>query len=230
MATDTTVTLKLLIGTKWQRLEAFGRVKKFYLLKPGKILSIFFNILSFLVGTVIWLLKKQEMVGFLGNLKDSFEIINDTYIQSTANKETLLKPIASINAANVPAPLLPTTKSSKSIEIYRIQNSYHRSSCGLYAEDDSKSVCLSYNEVMNQIPTVVNLQKKDSSTDEGGYVKGSESAWGENSQLEELQGDTQTEHKLQELELLLRDQQKNKKTSKDDYGETDHNTVPQESP
>ncbi|MBA0571272.1 hypothetical protein Golob_004853 [Gossypium lobatum] len=51
----------------------------------------------------------------------------------TANKDTLLKPIASIKAAIVP-PLLPTTESSKSIEIYRCRNTYHRSSCSLHVE------------------------------------------------------------------------------------------------
>ncbi|MBA0571271.1 hypothetical protein Golob_004853 [Gossypium lobatum] len=81
------------------------------------------------------------MVGCLGNLYDSLETMNDTYIQPTANKDTLLKPIASIKAAIVP-PLLPTTESSKSIEIYRCRNTYHRSSCSLHVEGDYKSVFL----------------------------------------------------------------------------------------
>ncbi|KAL1079898.1 hypothetical protein V6Z11_D10G251300, partial [Gossypium hirsutum] len=110
-----------------------------------------FNILSLPVGTVTRLLTKEQMVGSLGNLYDSLENMDDTYIQPTANKDTLLKPIVPENAANVP-PLLPTL-------------------C-LYVANDSKSICPSCNNVMNQIATVVNPKKKGSPTDEGGYVKG----------------------------------------------------------
>ncbi|KAH1045735.1 hypothetical protein J1N35_036519 [Gossypium stocksii] len=158
-----TVSLKLLVESTSQRVLFAEAGKDF--------VDFLLNILSLPVGTVIWLLKKQEMVGCLGNLYDSLETMSDTYIQPSANKDTLLKPIASINAENVP-PLLPTTESSKSIEIYRCANSYHYSNCRLYVANDSKSICPSCNTVMNQIATVVNPKKKDSSTDEGGYVKG----------------------------------------------------------
>ncbi|KAL1079895.1 hypothetical protein V6Z11_D10G251000 [Gossypium hirsutum] len=157
---ENTVSLKLLVESTSQRVLFAEAGKDF--------VDFLFNILSFPVGTVIWLLKKQEMV---------------------ANKDTLLKPIASINAANVP-PLLPTTESSKSIEIYMCDQSYYNQSCGLYVSYDSKSICPSCNGVMKEIATVVNPEKKDSpiytslqldnlvgiqlnsSTIEGGYVKG----------------------------------------------------------
>ncbi|KAK8277214.1 hypothetical protein V6Z12_D10G249400 [Gossypium hirsutum] len=135
---ENTVSLKLLVESTSQRVLFAEAGKDF--------VDFLFNILSFPVGTVIWLLKKQEMV---------------------ANKDTLLKPIASINAANVP-PLLPTTESSKSIEIYMCDQSYYNQSCGLYVSYDSKSICPSCNGVMKEIATVVNPEKKDS----GGYVKG----------------------------------------------------------
>ncbi|MBA0629586.1 hypothetical protein Godav_029310 [Gossypium davidsonii] len=160
---ENTVSLKLLVESTSQRVLFAEAGKDF--------VDFLFNILSLPVGTVIWLLKKQEMVGCLGNLYDSLETMNDTYIQPTANKDTLLKPIASINAANVP-PLLPTIESSKSIEIYMCDQSYYKQSCGLYVSYDSKSICPSCNGVMKEIATVVNPEKKDSSTDEGGYVKG----------------------------------------------------------
>ncbi|MBA0780735.1 hypothetical protein Gotri_004801, partial [Gossypium trilobum] len=131
-----------------------------------------FNILSLPVGTVIRLLTKEQMVGSLGNLYDSLENMNDTYILSPANKDTLLKPIVPNNAAKVP-PLLPTVESSnlKPTGIYRCGNTYHRGSCGLYVANDSKSVCPSCNNVMTQTATIVN-PRKGSSTNEGGYVKG----------------------------------------------------------
>ncbi|XP_016717889.1 uncharacterized protein [Gossypium hirsutum] len=120
---ENTVSLKLLVESTSQRVLFAEAGKDF--------VDFLFNILSFPVGTVIWLLKKQEM------------------------------PIASINAANVP-PLLPTTESSKSIEIYMCDQSYYNQSCGLYVSYDSKSICPSCNGVMKEIATVVNPEKKDS--------------------------------------------------------------------
>lgn len=113
-----TVSLKLLVESMSQRVLFAEAGKDF--------VDFLYNILSFPVGTVIWLLRKQD---------------------------TLLKPIASIKAAIVP-PVLPTTESSKSIEICKCRNSYYCSSRSLYAEDDSKSLCLSCNDVMDQIATV----------------------------------------------------------------------------
>ncbi|MBA0870084.1 hypothetical protein Goshw_007646 [Gossypium schwendimanii] len=164
MATNT-VSLKLLVDSTSQRV-LFAESGKYFV-------DFVFNILSLPVGTVTRLLTKEQMVGSLGNLYDSLENMDDTYIQPTANKDTLLKPIVPDNAANVP-PLLPTVESSNSrpTGIYRCVNTYHRSSCGLYVANDSKSICPSCNNVMNQIATVVNPKKKDSPTDEGGYVKG----------------------------------------------------------
>ncbi|KAG4181200.1 hypothetical protein ERO13_A10G212100v2 [Gossypium hirsutum] len=164
MATNT-VSLKLLVDSTSQTVLFAESGKDF--------VDFMFNILSLPVGTVIRLLTKEQMVGSLGNLYDSLENMNDTYIQPTANKDTLLKPIVPDNAANVP-PLLPTVESSNSkpTGIYRCVNTYHRSSCGLYVANDSKSICPSCNNVMNQIAKVVNPKKKDSPTDEGGYVKG----------------------------------------------------------
>ncbi|MBA0665269.1 hypothetical protein Goklo_005153, partial [Gossypium klotzschianum] len=101
-----TVSLKLLVDSMSQRVLFAEAGKDF--------VDFIFNILSFPVGTVIWLLKKHKW-------------------WPTANKDTLLKPIVSIKAAIVP-PLLPTTESSKSIEIYRCRNTYHRSSCSLNVE------------------------------------------------------------------------------------------------
>ncbi|PPD79617.1 hypothetical protein GOBAR_DD23449 [Gossypium barbadense] len=144
MATNT-VSLKLLVDSTSQRV-LFAKSGKYFV-------DFMLNILSLPVGTVIRLLTKEQM--------------------PTVNKGTLLKPIVPDNAANVP-PLLPTVESSNSkpTGIYRCVNTYHRSSCGLYVANDSKFIFPSCNTVMNQIAIVVNPKKKDSPTDEGGYVKG----------------------------------------------------------
>ncbi|MBA0841587.1 hypothetical protein Goarm_004072 [Gossypium armourianum] len=67
-------------------------------------------------------------------------------------------PIVPNNAANVP-PLLPTLEFSKPIGIYRCGN-YLRRNCGLYVSSDSKFICPSCNNVMNQTATNVNPKKK----------------------------------------------------------------------
>ncbi|KAA3481711.1 DUF674 domain-containing protein [Gossypium australe] len=108
--------------------------------------------------SVIKLLTKEQMVGSFGNLYDSLENMNDTYIHSPENKGTLLKPIIPNNAANVP-PLSPTLEFSKPIGIYRCGN-YPGSNCGLYVSNDSKSICPSCNNVMNQTATNVNPKRR----------------------------------------------------------------------
>ncbi|XP_039067518.1 uncharacterized protein LOC120213434 [Hibiscus syriacus] len=158
-----TISLKLLLESTSQRVLFAEAGKDF--------VDFLFNILSLPVGTIVSLLTKQEMVGCLGNLCHSLETMNDTYIQPTVSKDTLLKPVVPNNAVIVPL-LLPTADSSKSTEIYRCGNMYHRSSCSLYVANHSGSICPSCGNNMSQIATIVNQQKKDASTDEGGYVKG----------------------------------------------------------
>ncbi|MBA0755122.1 hypothetical protein Gogos_020710 [Gossypium gossypioides] len=155
-----TVSLKLLVDSTSQRVLFAESGKDF--------VDFMFNILSLPIGSVIKLLTKEQMVGSLGNLYGSLENMNDTYSHSPENKDTLLKPIVPNNAANVP-PLLPTLEFSKPIEIYRCGN-YLRRNCGLYVSGDSKFICPSCNNVMNQTVTNVNPKKKDSSTNEGGKV------------------------------------------------------------
>ncbi|KAK8334099.1 hypothetical protein V6Z11_A10G250000 [Gossypium hirsutum] len=168
-----TVNLKLLVDSTSQRVLFAESGKDF--------VDFMFNILSLPIGSVIKLLTKEQMVVSLGNLYDSLENMNDTYIHSPKNKDTLLKPIVPNNAANVP-PLLPTLEFSKPIGIYRCEslkpigiylcgNYYYRGNCGFYVSNDSKSICPSCKNVMTQTATIVN-PRKGSSTNEGGYVKG----------------------------------------------------------
>ncbi|PPR84200.1 hypothetical protein GOBAR_AA36507 [Gossypium barbadense] len=122
-----TVSLKLLVDSTSQRVLFAESGKDF--------VDFMFNILSLPIGSVIKLLTKEQMVVSLGNLYDSLENMNDTYIHSPKNKDTLLKPIVPNNAANVP-PLLPTLEFSKPIGIYRCGN-YLRSSCDLYKDSST---------------------------------------------------------------------------------------------
>ncbi|KAE8717995.1 Detected protein of unknown function [Hibiscus syriacus] len=158
-----TVSLKLLVDSTSQRVLFAESGKDF--------VDFLFNILSLPIGTVTRLLTKHDLAGSLGNLYDSLENMNDTYIQPSANKETLLNPVVPNTTANVP-PLLPSIESPKPVGIYRCGNFYNKN-CLPYVTTDSTSICPSCKNVMNQNASVVNPKRKDSSTaDDGGYVKG----------------------------------------------------------
>ncbi|OMP02659.1 hypothetical protein COLO4_10940 [Corchorus olitorius] len=166
MAPTNTVSLKLLVDSKCQRVLFAEAGKDF--------VDFLFNILLLPVGTVIGLLPKEDMAGSLGNLYDSLENLSDTYMQPTAKKDTLLKPeVVSHFAANAP-PLLPNLKlSTPTIENFYRCASTSYSSCRTYVTNDPKSTCPSCRNVMINQATFVNPQKPAlPSADEGGYVKG----------------------------------------------------------
>ena len=106
---ETNVSLKLLIDTESQRVLFAEADKNF--------IDFLFHILALPVGTFIALLTKQGMVGCLGNIYESVENLNITYLQPNLNKETLLKPKVHISGAGagtgVPL-LLPNVESSSS--------------------------------------------------------------------------------------------------------------------
>ncbi|XWS66055.1 hypothetical protein CRYUN_Cryun05aG0167700 [Craigia yunnanensis] len=158
----TTVSLKLRIDPKSQRVLFAEAGKDF--------VDFLFNILSLPVGTVIRLLNKQGMVGCLGNLYDSIEKLGDTYMQATANKDTLLKLMVSNYSSNVPL-LLPNMESSTSSTLYMC-SSYQNANCRLYVANDPTSHCVACKRVMNHKVTFVTQSNDASSSSEGGYVKG----------------------------------------------------------
>ncbi|CAN1269348.1 hypothetical protein LINPERPRIM_LOCUS13549 [Linum perenne] len=78
------VTLKLLINKKTNKVIFAEAGKDF--------VDFLFSILSFPLGTVIRLLSEDQMVGCLGNLYKSCENLNNTFIQPSTTKDTILKP------------------------------------------------------------------------------------------------------------------------------------------
>ncbi|KAK8495594.1 hypothetical protein V6N12_002097 [Hibiscus sabdariffa] len=97
----TTVSLRLLIDSKSRRV-LFAEADKDFV-------DFLFNILSLSVGTVTRLLTEKGMVGSLGNLSGSIENLGDTYMQSAATKDILLKPMlwSCNNVANDPEFICP---------------------------------------------------------------------------------------------------------------------------
>ncbi|CAN1767703.1 hypothetical protein LINPERHAP1_LOCUS10368 [Linum perenne] len=78
------ITLKLFIDKKTNKVVFAEADKEF--------VDFLLSILSDHIGTVIRLLSEDQMVGCLGNLYKSCENLNNTFIQPSTTKDTILKP------------------------------------------------------------------------------------------------------------------------------------------
>ncbi|ONI24176.1 hypothetical protein PRUPE_2G228600 [Prunus persica] len=113
MATNT-VSLKLLIDTKGHKVLFAEAGKDF--------VDFLFTPLALPVGTVIRLLSKDNMVGSLGKLYDSLELLNDTYMLPNLNKDTLAKKVYMCRTyhlfiADDPRAICPACKYTLSTEV-----------------------------------------------------------------------------------------------------------------
>ncbi|KAL8544578.1 hypothetical protein ACS0TY_004963 [Phlomoides rotata] len=95
---ETKLRIKLLIDTVGKRV-LFGEAGK-------DCVDFLFFILSLPLSTLIRLLGKQQMVGSLGNLYQSFEALDESYIQPNITKDTLLRPAVPL-PGGYSVPLLP---------------------------------------------------------------------------------------------------------------------------
>ncbi|KAI5346324.1 hypothetical protein L3X38_014203 [Prunus dulcis] len=158
MATNT-VSLKLLIDTKGHKV-LFAEASKDFV-------DFLFTPLALPVGTVIRLLSKDNMVGSLGKLYDSLELLNDTYMLPNLNKDTLLKPKAPIGGANVPH--LLTNDESLAKKVYMCRT-YH-----LFIADDPRAICPACKYTLStEVPYVAAPAIAEGSSGGGGgggYVK-----------------------------------------------------------
>ncbi|GMP88212.1 hypothetical protein CsSME_00040279 [Camellia sinensis var. sinensis] len=152
------VSLKLLIDTKAHKVLFAEAGKDF--------VDFLFNILSLPVGTVVRLLANTSMIGSLGNLYESVENLNETYMQSNQSKETLLKPQAPSSSAQVA--LLLTD------EVSTVKKVYKCGSCHRYIADEPRAICPNCKYTMSTEMTWVkpNVDNNASSSEGGGYVKG----------------------------------------------------------
>ncbi|CAL9007838.1 unnamed protein product [Prunus brigantina] len=137
MATNT-VSLKLLIDTKGHKVLFAEAGKDF--------VDFVFTLLALPVGTVIRLLSKDNMVGSLGKLYDSRELLNDTYMLPNLNRDTLLKPKAPIGGANVPHLLTNDESLAKKVSMC---GSYHR-----FIADDPRAICPQCKYILSTVPYV----------------------------------------------------------------------------
>ncbi|KAL4388369.1 hypothetical protein GQ457_09G028930 [Hibiscus cannabinus] len=167
--TSTTVSLKLLIDTKEQRVLYAEAGKDF--------VDFLFNILTLPVATVIRLLTKEGMNGCVGNLYESVDNLGDEYIQPTATKDALLEPTYSLNMATGVPLLLPDIQSSTPQGFYRCSYGHGGyGKCCLYYTNDPTATCPSCSRAMTSLATFVNPPNKVSTASPaangGGFVKG----------------------------------------------------------
>ncbi|XP_039036034.1 uncharacterized protein LOC120172704 [Hibiscus syriacus] len=158
----TTVSLKLLIDSKSNSLVFAEAGKDF--------VDFLFNIMSLPVGTVIRLLGEQTMVGCTGNIYESIDNLGDSYMQSAANKDILLKPVVTNYAANV-SPLLPRLQSSTYTNLYKCDNNYYQG-CKMNVTNDPNTICPFCGHAMKYKVNFVNPTNEPSSSGEVGFVKG----------------------------------------------------------
>ncbi|KAM4104567.1 hypothetical protein ACJW30_06G168100 [Castanea mollissima] len=173
---ETNVSLKLLIDTESHRVLFAEADKNF--------IDFLFHILALPVGTFIALLTKRGMVGSLGNIYESIENLNITYLQPNLNKETLLKPKVHIPGGGTGVPLLlPNVESSSStsLKFYKCAGNNRPlfivdgNDCKDYVADDNRAICPSCKNVMSHKLNFVHSPRATnagSSSSEGGYVKG----------------------------------------------------------
>ncbi|CAK7325618.1 unnamed protein product [Dovyalis caffra] len=154
---DTKLSLKLLVDKK---------ANKVLFAEAGKdFVDFLFNLLSLPVGAVIRLITNSAMVGCVGNLYQSIESLNQTYVQPDQNKDLLLKPRVPNHVANVPL-LLPDTNPAER-KLYNCINA-HR--CVTDRKDTICAQCR--NPMCHDVQFVGKNSFTAGSASEGGYVKG----------------------------------------------------------
>ncbi|KAF7132936.1 hypothetical protein RHSIM_Rhsim09G0159600 [Rhododendron simsii] len=177
MATSskTKVSLKLLVDTNGKRVLFAEAGKDF--------VDFLFNLLHLPVGTMAKLLKKQAMVGTLGNLYESIENLNETYFQPDKSKQSLLNPKAPIGSSDISPLLLQDEVSDCTVakRFYVCNNScdcedddqyfhYHP-----YVSNDSEALCPDCNSGMSRevgYVTREEVKEVELAAGEGGFVKG----------------------------------------------------------
>ncbi|KAK6144355.1 hypothetical protein DH2020_021175 [Rehmannia glutinosa] len=159
MAESSTISLKLLIDTHGKRVLFAEAGKDF--------IDFLFRILSLPVGTIINLLRKQEMVGSLANLYQSIENLNDSYIQPNQTKDALLKPVSPVSGS---VPLLAINDAPAAAV-----KKFYRCTCSQFAafvSDDQRAVCPNCSRKMTTSMSYVAPPGGQQVSDEGGFVKG----------------------------------------------------------
>lgn len=161
---ETKLSLKLLIDKKANKVLFAEAGKEF--------VDFLFYLLSLPVGTVINLLKRENMVGCIGNLYQSLENLNEAYVQPNKHKNLLLKPVIPYAVTGVPL-LLPDTSQAPAPAQRKFYSCSNTSYIHRYVTSNSSTKCPSCNYSMSsELSFIGTNSDKAGSTIEGGFVKG----------------------------------------------------------
>ncbi|CAN1269385.1 hypothetical protein LINPERPRIM_LOCUS13566 [Linum perenne] len=169
MATTTKVTLKLLIDKKSNRVLFAEAGKEF--------VDFLFSILSLPLGTVIRLLSKDKMVGCLGNLYQSIEELDDTFIQQSTSKDIVLNPKVQLYTADTNLLLTGCDNSNGTSATGKVYLCQYYTNGHRYFADNPQAICPGCDNRMNIGVTfvpkpVVEGNGGGNQNSEGGFVKG----------------------------------------------------------
>lgn len=154
---DTKLSWKLLVDKN---------ANKVLFAEAGKdFVDFLFNLLSLPVGTVIRLITNATMVGCIGNLYQSIENLNQTYMQPNQDKDLLLKPHVPNHVANVPI-LQPDTNQAER----KLYMCVKQCRCTTDCKDTIFATCR--NPMCYEVKFVGENNSTADTTSEGGYVKG----------------------------------------------------------
>ncbi|KAL8247653.1 hypothetical protein R6Q59_008869 [Mikania micrantha] len=157
-SSSTKVSLKLLIDVKSKKVLFAEASKEF--------VDFLFHILSLPVGTVIKLLRKNSMVGSLGNLYDSIENLSSTYMQPNQSKDVILNPKIANYGAHVPL-LSLNADDSMNRKFYKCGSSH------VYVADDPTALCPQCKYQMStELTYVAGESAAKEAAEGGGFVKG----------------------------------------------------------
>ncbi|KAL6626764.1 hypothetical protein ACP70R_030490 [Stipagrostis hirtigluma subsp. patula] len=177
MASTTTaaaaLSMKLLIDRKAQRV-LFAEAGK-------DVVDFLFSLLALPVATAVKLVGKDAMVGCVGNLYDSVEKLDATYVQPGAAKDALLRPTVVSPAATTNSSLLrlPAPSSGEAKTFITCGRTGY-SSCRSYVTDAPGAECPSCGRQMTAVMRYVSpgsggSDKKAENTYTGeakGFVQG----------------------------------------------------------
>ena len=169
---DSKMNIKLLIDT------ISGRV---LFAEAGKdFVDFLFQLLRLDLGTVIWLLPKNGMIGSMANLYESIENLSENYLQPNQSN-SLLKPKVNSVMGTSQFPLLTEFASPRLFKCSSKSRGYfegiHDDYCGscMTVSDDPKAICTECKKPMNVEMAFVHCKASDSTkgnSNEGGFVKG----------------------------------------------------------
>lgn len=170
------LSLKLLIDRKSQKV-LFAEAEKDFV-------DFLLNLLTLPVGSVVRLLKKNNVVGCTGQLYEGFQNLSDNYIQPGQNKTMLLNPVSpSVPLGRNHPLLLQNDARGKSMKVYTcsvrnrnycIEDGYQSATDHGYVTDVYGVACPSCKKEMTTEKTYVASNAASLSSwegEEGGFVK-----------------------------------------------------------